>query len=83
MLFADGSSYEGEFLNDKREGYGILKNSSDNIIYEGEWKNDKFDGNGTCYNADPQNENSFDYNNFDTMGKHWVKYDGEFSGGLK
>ena len=41
----NNENYEGNWLNDKREGKGIMKyNNGD--IYDGDWENDKKVGNG-------------------------------------
>ena len=42
----DGSEYEGEIVQGKKEGKGILK-FKDGTVYEGEFKDDNFNGNGT------------------------------------
>jgi len=36
----DGRSYQGEYLNDKKEGYGVYL-WADGRKYEGYWKNGK------------------------------------------
>ena len=36
----DGSSYEGGWADDRREGQGIWK-SSDGELYDGHWHSDK------------------------------------------
>ena len=41
----DGRVYEGQFINDRKEGYGILT-WPDNRKYEGSWVNGKQDGYG-------------------------------------
>jgi len=38
-MFNDGDIYEGEWENDKANGYGIYLNKEGDI-YEGEWKDD-------------------------------------------
>ena len=43
--------YKGEFINGKREGYGIYYFSNGNY-YKGEWKNNKQHGKGTLYKWD-------------------------------
>ena len=42
---ADGESYEGDFKNDLRDGFGIIK-YVDGRVYEGEMKNDLRNGIG-------------------------------------
>jgi len=44
--YPDGSTYEGEFNNDKFHGKGYFT-SPDGHTYEGEFNNDKFHGQGT------------------------------------
>ena len=44
--FPDGTTYVGEWKNDKRHGQGTLT-SLDGLTYVGEWKNDKTNGQGT------------------------------------
>jgi len=39
MHYKNGDMYEGEWLNDKRHGYGVF-NIKDRGVYEGEWQND-------------------------------------------
>ena len=40
--------YEGDFVNDKREGYGVMDYAK-GYRYEGEWKEDKLCGEGKWY----------------------------------
>jgi hypothetical protein len=39
MTWTDGSTYTGDFLYGKADGYGT-KTYSDGSVYEGEWKED-------------------------------------------
>jgi len=48
MYFANGDIYEGEWLEDKRHGKGMLRLANNNR-YEGEWKLDKKNGNGKFF----------------------------------
>ena len=43
FIYPDGC-YNGQWIQDKREGYGVQK--SNESYYEGEWKNDKIEGKG-------------------------------------
>jgi hypothetical protein len=43
--------YEGEWIEDKREGYGVMK-FVDNLKYEGEFKGDALNGKGTLFDKD-------------------------------
>ena len=45
ILYANGDTYEGGWVNDKKEGYGELKIIINGIEYVGEFKSDKFHGN--------------------------------------
>ena len=49
--YSDGSKYKGDWLENKRHGYGIWIRP-DGVKYEGEWENDKPDGQGTIYYSD-------------------------------
>ena len=49
MNHSKGISIEGEFNNDKREGYGKYTYKNGNY-YIGEWLNDKKKGKGIVYN---------------------------------
>lgn len=44
--FANGDNYSGNFVDGKKEGYGIYIWNTSNIQYYGEWKNDKMHGYG-------------------------------------
>jgi len=51
MNYPDGRRYEGEYKDNKRDGYGIMTYQDGGLYkegsrYEGEWKNDKRDGQG-------------------------------------
>ena len=45
-VYANGFTYDGNFVNGVREGRGILK-GSDGSSYDGMWVKDKFQGQGT------------------------------------
>ena len=49
FLWPDGRKYEGEFKNDKKNGYGEFT-SSDGKKYKGEWKDGKQNGEGELFN---------------------------------
>lgn len=51
MHYEDGDLYEGEWIEDKREGYGVMK-FVDNLKYKGEFKSDALNGKGTLYDKD-------------------------------
>ena len=46
--FVSGASYQGEWKDDKKSGFGTATNA-DGTKYEGEWKHNKYDGKGTFY----------------------------------
>ena len=39
MTWTDGSTYSGDFLDGKADGFGVKK-YTDGSVYEGEWKQD-------------------------------------------
>ncbi|MBM9498971.1 hypothetical protein JWG44_01720 [Leptospira sp. 201903071] len=41
FIYPDGNVYIGSWRAGKREGFGILRNESGQIIHKGNWKNDK------------------------------------------
>ena len=47
----NGATYEGEWMNGERDGYGIQQ-WADGSRYEGEWRNGKANGEGKLYHAD-------------------------------
>jgi len=49
FTWPDNRRYEGEFKNDKKEGFGLYEYGDGNK-YEGEWKNGKQSGEGKIYN---------------------------------
>jgi hypothetical protein len=49
VKYSDNTTYSGDFENDQKEGYGVLKDASNNIIYEGQWHNDLKHGEGTFF----------------------------------
>jgi hypothetical protein len=51
QIWADGSLYEGYWLNDKANGRGRLIHA-DGDVYEGEWRDDKAHGYGKYYHTD-------------------------------
>ena len=65
----DGSEYEGDVVQGKKEGKGILK-FKDGTIYEGEFKDDDFHGNGILkYNNGRKYEGTFKEGKMDGNGK--------------
>lgn len=37
--WAKGDRYEGDWKNDKRDGYGIQYNADGSVWFKGQWKN--------------------------------------------
>jgi hypothetical protein len=65
----DGSEYEGDVVQGKKEGKGILK-FKDGTVYEGEFKDDDFNGNGILkYNNGRKYEGNFKEGKMDGNGK--------------
>ena len=52
MIYKDGTKYQGEFINDKVEGYGLYYNKEGRLVYEGYWKNGKRNGIGIYHAED-------------------------------
>lgn len=50
FTWADGRKYEGEYVEDKKEGHGIFT-WPDQRRYDGQWKDGKQHGKGTYYNS--------------------------------
>lgn len=49
--FSSGAVYEGEWVGNVRDGYGV-QTWPDGARYEGEWKNNKAHGKGKFYHVD-------------------------------
>ena len=65
----DGSEYNGDVKNGKKEGRGILK-FKDGTVYEGDFKDDNFNGNGILkYNNGRKYEGTFKDGKMDGNGK--------------
>lgn len=75
--------YDGEVMNEQRNGYGVAKNEQGNEIYAGEWENNELSGKGRLQNLSAEQLNQpFDYKNFNSLGNFWVYYEGDFRGSL-
>lgn len=81
--FGDGFKMSGEWLDDYLSGYGCLW-KDETLIYEGNWIQSQFHGKGTLYNHQ-QSELSedFDGTDFTKLGGGWIRFDGNFSNGMK
>lgn len=85
--FIDNFIYEGDIVNGKQEGKGILK-FNDGTIYEGDFIDNKYEGNGklTFKNGNIY-EGNFHNNTINGKGKYIYadgkEYNGDFLMGLK
>lgn len=50
FFYQDGGMYEGDWFNNKMNGYGILYYQSGNVAYAGNWQQDMFNGHGQLNN---------------------------------
>mmetsp|Transcript_19619 Transcript_19619/g.27377 ORF Transcript_19619/g.27377 Transcript_19619/m.27377 type:complete len:906 (+) Transcript_19619:95-2812(+) len=85
-LYKDKKKYQGNFLNNKREGYGVLYDTDGKIEYDGFWKNDKRDGAGTWNDYKTETTYKGEWKNDEYHGKGSLKtpgasYDGEWKNG--
>ena len=84
MFYSNGTSFEGYWRNDKREGNGLLLTKENKEIYRGEFKNDLFHGKGRLCNMKARIlKESINYMDFGIINDAWVMYEGEFSKGKK
>ena len=71
--------------NGKRTGKGISYGDDTLVSYNGEWQNDLYHGQGTLYNArlpgSYLEKSDEAIQNLNSVGEHWVKYEGRFSNG--
>ena len=80
FYYTEKSMYNGEWRDNKMDGFGVLTYSSGTIAYEGYWKNDSFHGKGVIYNENPENlQSGFDYKDMNRIGDYWKTYEGESS----
>ena len=85
--YEDNSKYNGEILNGKKEGKGILE-YKDGTIYDGDFKNDQYDGLGVLKFPDGSKyEGEFQNGKIQGKGKFtWGDgkvYDGEYEDFMK
>lgn len=79
FFYQDGGMYDGEWYQNKMNGYGKLFYQSGKLAYDGYWKADQFTGSGVLYNEIPEVlEGNFDYRNMEDVEDYWVKYEGTF-----
>lgn len=79
FYYQDGGFYDGDWRDNKMEGFGILYYQSNRKAYEGLWVNDQFHGQGMLFNDKPiPFDEPFDFNNFDDIDDFWESYEGHF-----
>ena len=77
FYYQDGGFYDGDWRDNKMEGFGILYYQSNRKAYEGLWVNDQFHGQGMLFNDKPiPFDEPFDFNNFDDIDDFWESYEG-------
>ena len=52
MLYKNGTKFEGEYVNNKINGFGLFTNKEGRLVYEGYWKDGKREGIGIYYCED-------------------------------
>ena len=85
--FVDNSIYEGDIVDGKKEGQGILK-FNDGTVYEGSFVNDKYEGFGKLlFKNGCKYEGNFSDNMMNGKGKYIYtdgkEYNGDFQMGFK
>ena len=56
MVYSDGATYRGGFVNDMREGTGQLLSGDGSLSYDGEWAKGVWSGRGTLRRVSGENE---------------------------
>jgi hypothetical protein len=80
---SDNNTYEGGFLNNKKEGFGI-KTEPNGFCYIGQFENDKFHGKGILYiDYEKSYIGDFKYGKIEGYGKVIYKNECYFLGQLK
>ncbi|EGR32108.1 viral a-type inclusion repeat protein [Ichthyophthirius multifiliis] len=82
QVYENGNVYEGEWKNDNRNGYGILKDNFGIDIYNGDWKNDMYNGKGRLRNLNVQICFNEECDDFEKIFKQWQFYSGQFINNL-
>lgn len=66
FYYQDGGMYDGNWTENKMDGFGSLYYQSGELAYQGMWKDDQFQGKGKLFNQSPQEFNGeYNYKNFD------------------
>jgi hypothetical protein len=77
--FKNKGFYDGEWFENRMEGYGLLYFPSGRLAYEGEWKMNKFNGNGVLYSENPNLQKKANYRKICSVKSDaWVRYEGAF-----
>jgi hypothetical protein len=75
FYYQDGGHYEGEWKDNKMNGFAKLYYQNNDLAYEGFWKDDQFHGKGKVYNDNPRKiEGPFDYVNLSALDECWIYY---------
>jgi hypothetical protein len=75
LFYSNGLCYEGEFKNNLRHGYGVLKFNHIEI-YSGDWQNDEIFGQGKIRNFAVINKKKSQSSNSPLL--KWISYCGDF-----
>ena len=73
MEYTEGRRYEGNWLRDKKHGFGREYDAFGELIYEGEYRNGDFSGRGTMY--DGQFIYRAEFTNYGPTGQNAEIYD--------
>ena len=77
FFYQDGGLFEGEWIQNKMNGKGVLSYTSGKPAYKGDWLDDKFEGFGSLYNENPADlRQPYDFSDFDNVDEYWTKYEG-------
>ena len=75
--YQEGGFYEGNWKDNKMNGFGKLFYESGSLAYEGMWFMDEFHGRGKIFNDEPKLlKQPFNYKNFEDEDKYWLSYEG-------
>ena len=88
VYMCKGTTYDGDYVEGKRHGKGILTTGLKDLIYDGDWKEDERTGFGTCVlNGSDSYVGQWLRGSFQGQGKYCGAqgdiYEGEFNAGLR
>eukprot|EP00602_Paraphysomonas_sp_CaronLab_P007983 CAMPEP_0185034708 /NCGR_PEP_ID=MMETSP1103-20130426/24814_1 /TAXON_ID=36769 /ORGANISM="Paraphysomonas bandaiensis, Strain Caron Lab Isolate" /LENGTH=656 /DNA_ID=CAMNT_0027571469 /DNA_START=198 /DNA_END=2168 /DNA_ORIENTATION=+ len=75
MTFADGTVYEGEWVEDRQEGNGTLTSADGDTVYEGGFVGGEYEGEGSL-------SSSFDVAEKNSVHRNSIQYKGGFKNGV-